>query len=149
MMGGVIRLAIVGFIIQFGGLVAFLAIVRLDLAGQEILVGLVCIATFILLIVAVDQLDLTRSILLAAFLTVSFSCAFELLSFTHFPGLVKDIELFSPNHLTALAQGMAILFGAYALSILVIWTVMRLLKIPKRSICLKAKEWVRLSGWRS
>jgi hypothetical protein len=58
------------------------------------------------------------------------------LGFTLFGGLVKDIKLFSPNHLIGLAEGMALLFGAYALGMLGIWAIRKLLQtfIPEHVI---------------
>ena len=128
-MGQVVRLAIAGLIVQLFGFASFISIVRLDLAGKEITVGLVLIATFILMIVAVSRLDLIKIILLAAFLAVSFTCIHQLLGFTLFPGLVKDIELFSPDHLIKLQDGMALLFAAYMVGMLGIWITSKLLKI--------------------
>ncbi len=137
-MAKIIRLWIVGFVIQLVGLAGFLAVAPTAVSEPEKQAPIIlfCIATFILLVVAVYQLDLKKLIVLAGLLALSLICTYQTLGFTRFPGLVKDIELFSAEHLTGLAEVMAILFGAYTLTILSIWIIGKLLKllIPDRVV---------------
>jgi len=129
-MGQVIRLWIAGFMIQLFGFVSFLGIAQTVVGEPEkqATIILFCISTFILLAIAVYKLVLKMLMLLAALLALSFTCTYHLLGFTLFGGLVKDIKLFSPNHLIGLAEGMSLLFGAYALGMLGIWAIGKLLQ---------------------
>jgi hypothetical protein len=89
-----------------------------DEPGKPITLGLVFISTFVLLVVAVDRLNLIKLILLAVLLAVSFTCAWCLLGLTLFPGLLMKIPPLSVQPLRGVASQLVFTLGAiwYAFS---------------------------------
>ncbi len=113
-MGQVIRLAIIGFVIQFIGMASFMSVAQTAThePGKKITMSLFFIATLILLIVAVFRLNLIKLLLLALLLAVSFLCAWYLLGLTLFPGLLMKILPLSIQDLSGFPRQLVFNFGA-------------------------------------
>lgn|GEM_PF-5652654 len=129
-MRALLRLTILGGLIQLAGMLSFIGIAKtaFHVPGKQIVIIIFLIAMIFLLFRAVTELHFGELLLLSLFLTGFFVCIHELLAFGIFPGLAKDLRPFSLFHLRLLAEEMTLLFLGHMTTILVIWGLRKLLR---------------------
>ncbi len=129
-MGSLIRLTILGLLVEIAGILSFIGIARTPFyLGKQTVIISFLLAVIVLLVIAVRVLPFRKLFLLAIFMTVGFVIIYQTLGFTFFSGLVKDMELLSFEHLEATGTIMILTFCTYMTIIFVILGIRKLFKI--------------------
>lgn len=100
-MSAMIQLVAAGLVVEVLGVIGFVVVAGTTFAvpGKTIALALFCIAMLALLSLAESRFKFGRLIQFAAFMAIGVVAVYQALGFLRFPGLVKDVELFSAEHL--------------------------------------------------
>lgn len=100
-MRNLLKYLVIAFLIECFCLVGFVLVSKTSFAniGKYLFLILFVMAVAVVLAAATRILSMKKLFLLTIFLTISYALFYDILGFLLFPGLVKDIILFSFDHL--------------------------------------------------
>ena len=120
-----LKFTALGVLLEGIAIYGFIAVSKSDWAmpGKQIVVIVFLISIIALLSVTAKSFSFFEQLLLSWFLTAGFIVAYQLLGFTLFSGLVKDITPFSIEHFHITILFSVILFGFFNLIGVVVFFV--------------------------
>ncbi len=118
----IIKFTALGVLVQSFAIGCFIAVVHTEWAvpGKFIIIGMFAMFVVTLLFFAEKVFSFRQMLWLSGFLTVGLVVVHKVLGFTYFPGLAKDFELFSYDHLVKTLGEFAFVFGCYFLAVCVV-----------------------------
>lgn len=125
-----VRLTILGLVIEAVAILSFIGIARTGIAspGKQVTVIIFSIAIIGLLVMGVWTLSFKGLILFSVFLTIGFIGIYQTLGFAFFPGLVKDIMPLSLEYAKTTGTLTLVIFIGYISSVFVILAIKKILE---------------------
>jgi len=115
--GMVLSVGMLGTFLETAALLSFVLISKATSSGlvKETTVGFFAIAMLALLWKALKALTWQPLLMVAGILPFGYVLGYHLIAFSFFPGLLKDIQLWSYDHFTAFFPIILFLFFGYLL----------------------------------
>ena len=110
------KLVIAGALIQFLSLIAYVAAGQSSLRfpAKELVVGVAIISMMVLFWISADAISKGKLIFLCAVVALLGALSYEIIGYGAFPGLVKDVEVFSSQQLLGFVALTGLLFLSYS-----------------------------------
>ena len=130
-MSNLFKLTLEGILIEVVAVLSFIGIAKTswDFPGKQVVIIMALIAIIVFFIVAVARLSIRELFYLSAFLTIGIICIYQVLGFSFFPGIVKDVVPFSWEHLSNIGFVTLLVFCGHMGIVILIIGFKKILKL--------------------